>query len=337
MNGDPGAMWIRPVLGRADDMRAEVWLRCASSGILEGAARATVASGTLTGPQCATAATLPTTVVLVDQGWIEGQPSLVRGVCTEPGFWTPELPNLYRADVTLRQGDEVVAKGRSLIGLRRLGVKGRSLWLDGRRYVPRGVLQQPDPTGLATLRGLSAVAVIDVALPVAAEGEGSATTLAETLSVADRIGVGVILRLTSPSGLPDDSRAIAERIDSFGAHPSVMMVVLPRSGTHSGVDVTRLGRRPGTMLVGQEVDGSAAPPFPADGLDAWVVVLPPDGVPHDGWRQPPQLPVVAAIREPLPPDPVSARAACDGLQARLAGWGRQNVGSAWDWAGYLVT
>jgi hypothetical protein len=115
------------------------------------------------------------------------------------------------------------------------------------------------------------------------------------------------------------------------------MVVLPRSGIHSGVGVTRLGRRPGTMLVGQEVDGSAAPPFPADGLDAWVVVLPPDGVPHDGWRQPPQLPVVAAIREPLPPDPVSARAACDGLQARLAGWGRQNVGSAWDWAGYLVT
>lgn len=336
MNGDAGAMVIRPVLGRADDMRAEVWLRCVASRSPGGAARSTVASGTLTGPQCATAATLPTTVLLADQGWIEGQPSLVRGVCTEPGFWTPELPNLYRAEVTLRQGDEVVATGRRLIGLRRLGVKGRSLWLDGRRYVPRGVPQQPDPKGLATLRGLAAVAVIDIALPGAAAGRAS-SMLDDTLSEADRIGVGVILRLTASPGLPDDAGAVAERIDAWGAHPSVLMVILPRSGAHLGGGGTRLGRRPGTMLVGLEVDGGAAPPLTADGLDVWIVTLPSDGVPHDGWRQPPMLPVVASISEPLPPDPVAAREACDGLQARLAAWGRQDVGHAWDWAGYLVT
>ena len=160
MSEPSSAAWIRPLLGRADDMRAEVWLRCTPPSPGTAAiGPALVVSGTLVGPECSTAATLPTTVSLVDQGAVEGQPPLARGICTEPGFWTPELPNLYRAEVTLRRGDDVVASGRRMIGLRRLGVKGRSLSLDGRRYVPRGVACQANPTELDELRQLSAVAV----------------------------------------------------------------------------------------------------------------------------------------------------------------------------------
>jgi len=108
MNEPSSATWIRPLLGRADDMRAEVWLRCTPPAAGTAAiGPALVVSGILVGPECSTAATLPTTVSLVDQGAVEGQPPLARGVCTEPGFWTPELPNLYRAEVTLRRGDEM--------------------------------------------------------------------------------------------------------------------------------------------------------------------------------------------------------------------------------------
>jgi len=339
MNGFLSAPWIRTVLGRADDMRAEVWLRCAvERGATTGAAPVLVASGTLTGPECSTAATLPTTVVLVDQGWVEGQPALARGVCTEPGFWTPELPNLYRAEVTLRRGDEVVAAGRRMVGLRRLGVKERSFWLDGRRYVPRGVPHRPDPAGLAALRELSAVAVID---DVPWEGDVSSidvlAKLDDTLTSADRDGVAVVLRLAASSGARVDPGEIAERIAAWGAHPSVFLVILPRSIPPADVGGSRVSQRRGTLLVGREVDGLEPPPVSADGLDAWVVMLPPDGVPHEAWQHPPKLPLVAAITAPAPSHPAAARAECDRLQARLAAWGSHEAGRAWDWAGYLVT
>ena len=57
------ADWIRPLLGRADDMRAEVWLRCTPGTLADARGGApVVASGTLVGPECSTAATIPTTV-----------------------------------------------------------------------------------------------------------------------------------------------------------------------------------------------------------------------------------------------------------------------------------
>lgn len=327
----PAAL-IRPLLGRADDMRAEVWLRCTPhTAASEGA----VVSGTLVGPECSTAATLPTTVQLVDQGAIEGQPALARGVCTEPGFWTPELPNLYRAEVTLRRGDEIIAAGRRMIGLRRLGVKGRSLWLDGRRYVPRGVPAPADRAGLEALVPSSAAAVVTVSDMIQLASESFATSLDATLALADRIGVAVVVRIAPADGAALDPRLLQERLEGWSAHPSAFLVVLPPGPADVAVAV---GRRRGTMLLGLEVDGLLPPPVPVRDIDLFVVRLPEDGVPHEAWRRAPAIPLVAAIRGIDPPPADMARRACDRLQARLAAWALPDLRDRpWDWAGYLVT
>lgn len=338
MNEPSSATWMRPLLGRADDMRAEVWLRCTPPAA--GAAAIgplLVVSGILVGPECSTAATLPTTVSLVDQGTVEGQPPLARGVCTEPGFWTPELPNLYRAEVTLRRGDDVVASGRRMIGLRRLGVKGRSLSLDGRRYVPRGVACQADPARLDELRQLSAVAVVGFPTVADPAAKSSAASLDAMLTTADRIGVAVVIRLGASTGAAVDPSILQERLEAWAAHPSVFLVTLP-SGS-AGVAAITGGPRRGTMLFGLEVDGLDPPPSILDrGVDLLVVRLPEHGVPHDAWQKAPALPLVAAIKEIDLPSAAVARGACDRLQADLAAWARPELrDQPWDWAGYLVT
>ncbi len=328
---ESSARWIQPVLGRADDMRAEVWLRCDLRTPANDSGSAVLAvSGTLTGPECSTAATLPTTIALVDQGHVEGQPPLARGVCTEPGFWTPELPNLYRADVVVRSGDGIVSTGRRMVGLRRLGVRGRSLWLDGRRFVPRGIAHEVGEGPLEALRSLAAVAVVN---------DSDDTPFDEDLSEADRIGVGVIIRLEAQPAAPAAIGRFVDWIDSLAAHPSSLLLILPRSLTcaASGILITAAARRRGTMLLGQEVDGTAPPPPLPVGLDCVIVSLPPGKVPHEAWQRPPGLPVLASCGTGPRLPAAAARAECDRLQARLAAWARPECREQpWDWAGYLV-
>ena len=337
MSDPTPAPWIRPLLGRADDMRAEVWLRCGPDAAGANTDdRPIVVSGTLVGPECSTATTLPTTIPLVDQGSVEGRPALARGVCTEPGFWTPELPNLYRADVTLRRGDEIVAVGRRLIGLRRLGVKGRSFSLDGRRYVPRGVPHRADAAGLGEVRECAAVAIVEFpgrADPLAGP---SVASLEAMLTMADRIGVAVVIRFTPSNGAPIEPGILGERLEAWSAHPSAFLVIVPSESADAAVAAVR---RRGTMLLGLEVDGLEAPPSPPETrFDTIVVRLPEGGVPHAAWQQTPACPLVAAIGGMDRSQPAVARAACDRLQAALAAWASPELRERpWDWAGYLVT
>jgi hypothetical protein len=72
--------------------------------------------GTLRGPFCETAKTLPAS--------FEFRPVLGRSTATaevyvpDPCVWSPELPHLYEIDVEARRGDEVVAAYHGSIGLR---------------------------------------------------------------------------------------------------------------------------------------------------------------------------------------------------------------------------
>lgn len=329
--------WIRPILGRADDMRAEVWLRGSPGAVAVSTGDvAIVASGTLTGPECSTAATLPTTVRLVDQGAVDGQPPLARGVCTEPGFWSPEVPNLYRAEMTLRRGDAVIAVGRRTIGLRRLGVRGRSIWLDGRRFVPRGVPVPADRAGLGGLRQRSAAAVVEVPWTADPDAKDVAEELESMLADADRIGVAVVIRCTMSAGDGGDGALLRERLEAWSVHPSAILVIVPANRADAAVAA---GRGRGTTLLGLEVEGLEPPPaLPGGGFDVAVMRLAVGRVPHEGWRAVPPWPVVAASGglDPCPPD--EARGMCDRLQAGLAAWAVTGGGGRpWDWAGYLVT
>jgi hypothetical protein len=94
-------------------------------------------SGTLTGPYCLYAATLPATIPLVDQG--PGESLLAQAIVPDPCCWSPELPMLYNARVELRRGAEVLQRSERTLGIRPLGARGRRLIYEGKSWVLRGV------------------------------------------------------------------------------------------------------------------------------------------------------------------------------------------------------
>lgn len=299
-------------LGPCDDMRAEVFVRTGSVG-----EPATI-TGTLAGPQRGRDTTLPVTARLQPTG----TPGLSRAILTEPAYWTPDLPNLYRLRATVTAAVRSPHEIDSLVGLRRLGVRGRSLWLDGHRWVPRAV-------AAAGVAGSDACKPAALAALVAEPDEA-------TLARADAIGVAVLAVVTASAA--DHPTTIADRIAAWSAHPSAILAILPAqmpAATITAVAQAVRGRKD-TLLLAVTVAGTHPPPTAVPpGIDALVVSLGDDDVPHAGWIMGPPAPVMAW--RPAKSSPATGRAPCDALQAALAGW-RSASGEPrpWDWAGYIV-
>jgi len=308
-------------LGPCDDMRAQVFVRVPrpAAGPDSGSLRL---EGTLIGPECRRATTLPTTARLVDLGPPPGDAGATtatlvgKAVLTEPAFWTPDLPNLYRLEMRIVSGDAVAATHGLRIGLRRLGAKGRSFRLDGRRWVPRGVSIDRTAFDVDTLRDQAATAcVVNPDEPLCAR--------------ADADGVAVIAGLEAAMS----ADAAAERIAGWAIHPAVVMALLPRgtSAAEAAAIAAAIRGRKGTLLLGWTVDGGLPPPSVPTGIDWLAVAIGPDGSPHPSWRDvAPPVPLVAW-------GGTGGRAGCDALQARLAAWllaGGERP--PWDWAGFVV-
>jgi hypothetical protein len=332
--GEP-SLPLAILAGRADDMRAEIVVRISGCGAGDGGRLHL--TGTLVGPRRGRDMTLPTTVKLVDAtadhaAAADAGQALARAVFTEPAYWTPELPNLYRLHTELQRGDQAVTVIERMVGLRRLGVRGRSLWLEGRRWVPRGVTISPTGFDPTSLRSLSAAAVIDD--PADA-----------ICAAADQAGVAIIARVADADGSPLDAAGARGRIAAWALHPSVVLAVLPRTANAEESMAIIAGVRPlkGTMLVGLEVDGTQPPDAVlavAVGVaDCIVVDLPRDGLPHDGWRLWKADKPLVAQRAVATGSSAEHRQECDRLQAALAAWGLAEGATQlpWDWAGYLST
>ncbi|NBV46222.1 MAG: hypothetical protein EBR86_11445 [Planctomycetia bacterium] len=313
------------LLGRASEERAEL-LVIDRSGKARG--EGVRIEGRLTGPDCRRANMLPTVIRLEPLATPAGGVAMAGAVLTEPAYWHPEVPARYRLQARLILAGCEVASCDRWVGMRRSGVRGRSLWLEGRRFVPRGVgLEAVPEAGVGDLRMLGATAWIpdpDAASCARAAAEG----------------IVVIARVTLPP-VPAAGAALGERLTDLGGCPAVLLAVVPAAAPDGlvGDALALAGRRRGTLLVAQEVDATRPPPpDPLPPVDCLVALLPRGSVPHAGWRLPPPVPVVAAWEpggEPLPP--AVARADCDRLQALLAGWGQEgSARPAWDWAGYLV-
>ncbi len=119
--------------GEASDTLCHVYARLRGPEAGQGLQLA----GSLSGPSCLYAQTLPATFRWVDRG---PGPSLVaEAIVPEPCFWTPEMPHQYQADVQLRQGSHVLSRAQRPLGIRRLGVHNRDLVFDGKRWVLRGM------------------------------------------------------------------------------------------------------------------------------------------------------------------------------------------------------
>ena len=63
--------------------------------------------------------------------------------------WSHETPRRYRALVTLRDGDGVIASGRCRVGFRRVEVAGSQLLINGDAVVINGVNRHEHPSGHA--------------------------------------------------------------------------------------------------------------------------------------------------------------------------------------------
>lgn len=325
------------VPGRADDMRAEILVRASSRDAGGGGGRLHL-EGTLVGPRRGRDMTLPTTVRLVDvvgdrAAGDNATQAVARAVFTEPAYWSPELPNLYRLQAEIRREGRPVAVLDRLIGLRRLGVRGRSLWLEGRRWVPRGVTMTTAGFDPVLLRSLPAAAVIN---------DPSDAVCA----AADQAGVAIIARLVDAAGRGLDGAAARERVAAWAMHPSVVLAVVPRTVGMEEAAAVVAAARPlkGTMLLGLEIDGTQPPDAvlaaAVGQVDCIVVDLPAGGLPHAGWRAGSpwgtDRPLVA---QRAVPSGIAAdhRRECDRLQAAVAAWGLADGAArcAWDWAGYL--
>ena len=305
-------------------MRAEVFVRAALPEPPQSSLRL---AGELAGPECRRSITLPAGASLVDLG--AGPAGLLaKAVLTEPAFWTPDLPNLYRLTVRVEADGQTLTEATRRIGLRRSGVRGRSLWLEGRRWVPRGVARDPRSCDVPTVRDAAVAAVV--------------TDPPESLLVAaDEAGLVVIAVAQAGAGPAFDAGAIVERIGAWAGHPSVVITVLPQPLTDArAAAVAATARRlKGTMLLACTADGASPPPTGVPtGIDCLRVALGTGSLPHAAWRDAaPAVPLLAWRPGADADEP--HRGDCDRLQASLAAWGVADGRplQAWDWAGYLVS
>ncbi len=320
------------LLGRASDERAELLVidrRTPTPLPPEDAADVPPCiEGLLNGPQCGRATMLPTVVRLEPLPTPRGGLAMARAILTEPAFWQPEVPARYRLQARVTVAGREVASCDRWFGMRRTGIRGRSLWLEGRRFVPRAVgLGGLPATAIADLRLLAAAALI-------------ADPDAATCDRATAEGIVIIARLPVAweSG---DGRMLGERLVALAGSAAVLMAVIPAAVPAHVVAaaVAVAGRSRGTLLLAREVDATVPPPFgPLAPIDCLVATLPRGALPHARWRQAPPLPVMAAWEPGSDPLPAAAsRTDCDRLQALLAGWGQDaQEHPPWEWAGYLV-
>ena len=147
-------------------------------------------TGQVHGPRCLWAQTLPVSSLLVDLG--PGPTLLARALVPDPCFWSPDLPAIYDVTVNLLRGSEVVATARREIGLRALGVRGRHLALESKRWVFRGVMA--DSTTAQLPRQWHDAA----ACYVTSLGEASAL---ERLAEASQFGSLTAVRFSAPGDL----------------------------------------------------------------------------------------------------------------------------------------
>ena len=320
-------------LGRADDLRAEVFLTFKLPTAIPIGNKVSLAA-MLAGPESIRATTLPVSLPVrkVSERTIDDTLQVTgKVVLTEPAYWTPEVPMLYRVHGELLCDDACIAIIDTVIGIRRLGVRGHSLWLEGRRWVLRGCggpcLKSNREQQIATARqqGLA------VAISLGPDGLGAdistATSLSKCLEEASQHGQPLLIYLD-----PATTTAIAQAsIMALTRHPSVIIVVLPMEL----LAIAATCKPPaGTLLLAAEVAASEQPTELSPGVDVYLVDLSPGAVPAEEWRRPPNAPAIA-----LRPSSQLNRPDCDKLQVSLANWRLAGDGpsSTWDWAGFFIS
>jgi hypothetical protein len=267
-------------------------------------------TGRVVGPVCRWANTLPATSPLVGRSaaaTIATEPLLAEAIVPDPCFWSDELPMRYTVEVKLQRDKETIAKTERTIAFRGVGRHGRSLFQQGRRWVPRGMnamsVLETERADLAAWRLAPAVLV--------------ATDPPNSLCVAaDDLGLWIVADL-SPSPVPLDAE-----ISRLSQHAAVFLAILPPN-----TPVTRTLRTAASnlLLAEQIVPGHTAQ------SDSQADCLIVDAANLESFARTAQtttLPIMARRSLQSETTIEEARRAVDALQRDLAPIG--------DFAGYLV-
>jgi hypothetical protein len=289
---------IEIVLAEATDSLAHLVIRAAGE-----AKQICGLTGSLAGPECRYARTLPSSYALSPLATSAGL--LAELVLPDPCFWTPEMPLLYRLDMQLRSTAGETHAFSRLVGIRRWSVDRTALWLDGRRTVLRGVYAGPhDLTEKQLVEAHAEQLTLIAHQPDAAFCEA-----------ASRIGVALV---TDLRGLGQPA-AVTRELVRASHWPAVLMAL---------VEVSQVaGDQPlpaGLMMV-HPLDTSNGEMAPwSDGV--LVATDAPHALPD--WLAEVDKPVLALRRGPPDMCLATVRQACDRLQADLA--------PRFDLAGYFV-
>lgn len=274
--------------GDANPAEARVYVRLKSPPLPGQSLR-----GVIQGPTSRYARTLAATTRFT--GRPHGGEWLAEVILPDPCFWSPELPYLYQVELTLELGGQTIWSDQRPFGMRRLGVKGRRLYLEGKNWVLRGVRLLDESTV-----DWEACREHDLALVVPSPTEAFCEE-------ADHRGLLIVARLESHDlNLPSTLLA-------WQRHPSVAMVVLP-----GGVapDLNVRVRAPNLLFATSIEESSTTVPEFCD--LAWLDV--PDKRELTHLLTGLSVPVIAAdFSAQLCAS--EARTACDFLQRRLAASG----------------
>lgn len=309
------------ILGDSSDAVARLYVRVPREESAAGA----ILQGQISGPDCRYADTLRTTVKLRDKG--PGPTLLAEVAIPEPCYWTPELPFLYRVKVAIEQGNSerleatAIAKAEmSLsrqIGLRRLGARNRSLFLSGKRYVPRGrFLAAPN----------------EQAVEDAHAAEGAIWTVSPAEQLCEQASeIGVLLVAQMPAEL-SGSELVAE-VRRLARWPAVGVVLLGESEKKR--DIVTLRRAAPNLLFAVPFRAELATSDPASDIADLLWLSVESASEHDlaalrNCRWPILVQGVGVASKVLQEseDWTAARRRVDLLQATMAEHG--------DFAGYFV-
>ena len=258
--------------------------------------------GTISGPFCPYAQTLPATYKLVDRG--PGGSLLAEAMISEPCFWTAALPYLYTCQLELLRGQEVLGRTERILGIRRLGVHQKNLIFDGKRWVLRGIYR--DAAAKAKLvdwhEAPGAMVVEHPDERLCAE--------------ASEVGVLLVARV---AGSAEEAQHELRRLARW---PAVGLCIVDAEVPQ---DVPLGQSAPNVLLAQRITNGRFA--TPAAWAQVAIVELPTGDDLAQASRQCP-LPLVVARRAGPQSSVAEGRLQCDRLQRDLAPIG--------DFAGYIV-
>jgi hypothetical protein len=308
---NPLANQIDLFFGEANPAVARVYLRLRPPFPADASAAGISLSARLIGPFCDFAETLPLKVPFVQLRSESKSSALVaEAIMPDPNFWTPELPFLYRAEINVRRGEEVLFTQKRFLAIRRLGVRGRFLSFEGKRFVVRG-LHLADRT---VILEDDAAFLRESWTAMVAENPTD-----EFCEFASRNGIVLIADLTS---LPPGRESIAAQLHRLARWPAVGIVAL----THD-CEFTKTDRGPTPNLIFAEAFVPGVQFELADWADlAFVKIGDSQGFADQTAGA--ETPVIAVRRRKDNQSIEAARACCDELQYDLARFD--------DYAGYIV-